>query len=156
MLFFFFEGEFSLTLYATMLMLHYIFAAHKYNYARYGLYYVRSMQWMPEECEKKFLKGEQALRLKTGINNAIPSDQFIEMTWMKGGKSENGVIGNTQQPQTTATWVHSRNAFTTLINDLRDMTEDSRKTEATHKEDSKVRMNKDLEDRLSIRETLRG
>lgn len=150
------EGNFSLHLHAANLMLPYIFAAHKWNYARYGLFYIRSMQWMPEECEKKFLKGEQALRLKPGINNAIPSDQFIEMTWMRTGKSENGIIGNTQKPQTVATWVYSRNASTTLINDLRDMTEDSRKVETSHKEEAQGRMKKDSEDRLSLRETLRS
>ena len=41
------------------------------------------MQWLPEECEKKFVKGEQDLRLKTGINNGITRNQFIENTWMK-------------------------------------------------------------------------
>ena len=28
-------------------MLPYMFAAHKYNYDRYGLFYVRSMTWLP-------------------------------------------------------------------------------------------------------------
>ena len=150
------EGDFSLHLYATILMLPYIFAAHKYHYARFGLFYVRSMQWMPEQCQEKFLKGEHALRLKAGINNAVPSDQFIECTWMRKGKSEDGVIGNTQQPQTTATWVYSRNASQTLINDLRAMTEESSKIDMTHKEEAQGRMKMDLEDRLSLRDTLHG
>ena len=40
------------------------------------------MQRMSKECKEKFLKGEQALRLEPGINNAIPSDQLI-----KGGST---------------------------------------------------------------------
>jgi len=30
-------------------MLPYMFAAHKYNYDRYGLFYVRYMTWLPME-----------------------------------------------------------------------------------------------------------
>ena len=107
------------------------------------------MQWMPEQC-KKILKGEHALRLRSGINNGVPSDQFIEMTWMKKGKSEDGVIGNTQNPQTSATWVFSRNASQTLINDLRAMTEESSKICLNHKEEEKGRIKKDLENRISL------
>ena len=150
------EGEFPLHLYAAILMLPYIFEAHKYNYARYGLFYVRSLQWMPEKCQQKFLEGEHALRLKSGINNGVANDQFIECTWMKKGKSEDGVIGNTQQPQTSATWVYSRNASQTLINDLRAMTEDSSKVSMAHKEEANWRMKRDMEDRLSLRETLKS
>ena len=54
-------------------MLPYISAAHKYHYARFGLYYFRSIK---EECREKILKGDQALRLKSGINNGVISDQF--------------------------------------------------------------------------------
>ena len=114
------------------------------------------MQWLPEECEKKFVKGEQALHLKSGINNGIPSDQFIECTWMRKGKAENGVIGSIQKPQTMATWVYSMNAATTLINDLRDMSEDSLKVHISHKEEANSRIKKDMADRLSLRETLKG
>ena len=64
-------------------------------------------------------------KLNSGINNGVASDQFMECTWMKKGKSEDGVIGNIQKPETSTTWVYSRNSPQTLINDLRAMTEDT-------------------------------
>ncbi len=38
--------ELELHLVASEMMLPYMFAAHKHNYSRYGLYYVRSMTWL--------------------------------------------------------------------------------------------------------------
>ena len=62
---------------------------------------------------------------------------------MKKGKGQNEVIGNTQQPQTIATWVHSMNAVVTLQNDLRNMSNEKEKVKTTHKEENKSRMNAD-------------
>ena len=82
------EGDFALHLYAAKQMLPLIFAANKHNYARYGLYYIKSMNWLSPEIEQRFLKGEQSLRLKDGIFNSIASDMFIECTWMRKGKKQ--------------------------------------------------------------------
>ena len=48
------------------------------------------------------------------------------------------------------------NATTTLINDLREMSEDSTKVNTTHKEETKSRIEKDMADRLSLSKTLKG
>ena len=119
------EGDFALHLYAAKQMFPLMFAANKHNYARYGLYYIKSMNWLSPEIERRFLNGEQSLRLKDGIFNSIASDMFIERTRMRKGKNRKGfsLVGSTQSPQTVATWVHSQNAITTLTNDLRDMSD---------------------------------
>ena len=44
------------------------------------------MSWLSPEMEKRFLEGEQALRLIDGIYNSIASDMIIECTWMRKGK----------------------------------------------------------------------
>ena len=80
----------------------------------------------------------------------------IETTWMRKGKSHNSVIGKTQIPQTMASWVYIMNAFTTLINDLQNMSDDTPKVNNTHKEEKKSTIEKDLADRLSLRTTLNG
>ena len=114
------------------------------------------MTWLSPEIEKRFLEGEQTLHLQAGINNGMASDNFIECTWMRKGKSRNGVIGNTQQPQTMATWVNSMNAATTLLNDLKYMSDNAQTVQTIHKEESKARMKKDAADRESLRQTLAG
>jgi len=106
-------------------MLPYFFAAHKHNYARYGLFFRRSLTWLPSEVEQQFLRGEQILHHMEGLWNGIPSDQFIETTWMKRGKGPSGIIGDTQNPQTVATWSYSQQAVITLTGDLQMMTEET-------------------------------
>ena len=152
------EGDFALHLYAAKQMMPLIFAANKHNYARYGLYYIKSMNWLSRAMEQHFLKGEQALRLKDGIYNSIASDMFIECTWMRRGKNRKGysLIGSTQSPQTVATWIHSQNAITTLTNDLRDMSDRVPTLQSTHKEEASARMKRDRTDRENLREALAG
>ena len=150
------EGDFALHLTTAKMRLPYLFAANKHRYFRYGLFYVRSMAWLSPDMEKQFLNGEQTLHHTAGIYNGVPSDQFIESTWMKKGKGQNGVIGNTQQPQTIATWVHSLNAVTTLSNDLRNMSNTEENVEDSHKEETKSKIQSDMRDRTSLCQVLAG
>ena len=50
------EGDFALHLYAAKQMLPLIFAANKHNYARYDLYYIKSMNWLSPEIEQRFFE----------------------------------------------------------------------------------------------------
>ena len=85
-----------------------------------------------------------------GLWNGIPSDQFIETTWMKLGKGPSGIIGDTQNPQTVATWSYSQHAVITLTGDLQIMTEEDSTTKLVHK----GRIKTDVQDRLSLHVTL--
>ena len=80
------EADWPLHLEAVERMLPYLFAAGHHNYARYELYYLRSMEAMPEIVRKQFLKGEHVIRLASGVWNAIWSDMYIETTFMRHGK----------------------------------------------------------------------
>ena len=46
-----------------------MFAAHRYNYGRYGLYYVRSMVGLGLEMLNKFYRGEQLMYHTAGLYN---------------------------------------------------------------------------------------
>lgn len=48
-------------------MLPYFFAAHKHNYARYGLFFSCSLTWLPSEAEQHVLQGEQILHHVEGL-----------------------------------------------------------------------------------------
>ena len=65
------EGGWPLHLASVKLMLPYFFAAAHPNYARYDLYYLRSMEKMPESAQGKFLKVEDVMRHVPGVLNTI-------------------------------------------------------------------------------------
>lgn len=88
-------------------MLPYFFAAGHVNYARYGLYYLRSMENMPAKVENFFLKGEHVMRHTSGYWNSIWSDMFIETTFMRYGHGKGGIIGITLKPETLKVWSES-------------------------------------------------
>ena len=61
------EGDWPLHLVAVKQMLPYFFAAAHVNYARYGLYYLRSMESLGPEEISKFMKGEHVMHHIPGI-----------------------------------------------------------------------------------------
>ena len=85
------EGDWLLHLTTFQKMLPYYFAAGHVNYARYGLYYLRSMEKLPQHVRSHFLKGQHVTR----HINGIWSDQFIESTFMRYGHSAGGIIERT-------------------------------------------------------------
>ena len=148
------EGDWPLHVKIAESMVPYMFAAHKYNYARYGLYFVRSMTWLDPELLGRFCRGEQSLHHTAGLYNGQWSDMFIETNWMRKGHGPGGIIGNTESPQTMATWVYSMDATMTLTGDLKKMSGKEDSIQMTHKEESASRIHQDGQDRQSIRSTL--
>jgi len=109
------EGDWPLHLEAVQQMVPYFFASGHVNYARYGLYYLRSMEGMPSEVRDRFMKGEHVMHHIPGVWNGIWSDMFIETTFMRYGHSHGGIIGITLRPDTLKTWAltwspHSKQA----------------------------------------------
>ena len=97
---------------------------------------------------------KQTMHHIDGLWNGMPTDQFIETTWMRKCHGPDGIIGDTQNAQAMATWVLSRNDAQTLNNDLRRMTGGSDSAQVRHKEADTFRIQRDAEDRNSIRKTL--
>ena len=94
------DAELSLHLWAMQQMIPYFFATGHVNYARYGLYYLRSMERLPENVVKLFLNGEHVMRHNPGVWNGIWSDMFIETTFMRYGKGTGGLVGVTLERST--------------------------------------------------------
>ena len=65
------EADWPLHLRAVSLMIPYFFAAGHHNYARYGLYYLRSSEAMPDEICRQFLQGEHVTRHLAGAWNGM-------------------------------------------------------------------------------------
>ena len=149
------EADWCLHLTAVKEMLPYFFAAGHVNYARYGLYYLRSMEAMPKSCQERFLKGEHVMGHVPGVWNGIWSDMFIETTFMRYGHGKRGIIGMTLKPETLKVWSLSLHICSRLEQDLSQFINPDDDTGCTdHKEELKGRIAADKADRESVRRKL--
>ena len=149
------ESDWCLHLVAIKAMIPYFFAAGHFNYARYGMYYLRSMESMPNECLDKFMKGEHVMHRIPSIWNGIWSDMYIETTFMRYGHGKRDIIGVTLKPETMKIWSLSLHICSKLEQDLVCLIEpDDSGKQDTHKEESKGRIDSDKLDRDSIRRKL--
>ncbi len=132
---------------------HDFFAAGHCNYARYGLYYLRSITKVPDCILKAFMKGEHVMRHQAGVWNAIWSDQYIESTFMRFGHGQEGIIGITLQPETLKRWALGLHICTKLKKDIKTMVRgDVEAHVMTHKEEGRSRIKSDSNDRSNIRD----
>ena len=149
------EGDWLLHLHAAEEMIPYFFAGHHTNYARYGLYYLRTMQNLPPDLFPQFMKGEHVSRMREGVWNGVWTDQLIESTYMRFGKGPGGIIGVTLNPSTLQVWALSMHACGSLLKDMHDMKEgETQKVVTCHKEESVSRVSADCCDREKIRHFL--
>ncbi len=65
------ESNFYLHLKSVEEALPYFFSAGHINYARYGVYYLRQMEILPNDVLCQFERGEHTIHLKAGIWNGI-------------------------------------------------------------------------------------
>ena len=149
------EGDWPLHLWAVEDMLPYFFASSHVNYARYGLYYLQSMQHLHPTLLKKFMAGEHVMHHQSGFWNGIWSDLFIETTYMRYGHGPAGIVGSTWNESTLAIWALSHSTCVQLMNDLEVMKDGEEQNIVTsHKEERQTRIKADAADRMRIREAI--
>ena len=115
------EGDWPLNISAVDEMMPYVFASAHFNYARYGLLYLRSMRHLHPALLKRFMAGEQVMRHTDGLWNGIWSDLFIESTYMYYGHCPSGIIGATLSKTTLAIWALSHNTMGHMSNDAAEL-----------------------------------
>ena len=136
-------------------MMPLFFAAGHIHYARYALYYLRSMERLPSEVCKHFMSREHTMHHTSGLFNGIWTDMAIESTYMRYGHGRRGIVGITLKPETLKTWAYSLHACNVIINDLNQMRDkESSSAQTYHKEEMPVRINADAQDRNALREKL--
>ncbi len=148
------EGDWPLHMWCVAQMLPCFFAAGHINYARYGTYYLRSMEILPKEVLDEFLRGQHVMRHKPGIWNGVWSDMFIESIFMHYGHGPEGIIGITLQPCTLNRWALSLHICSQLTQDVIAMNEESPCDVLSHKEELSHRIQTDKMDREHIRQRL--
>ena len=151
------EADWCLHLACVREMMPLFFAASHCNYARYGLYYIRTMAAMPEDVRQHFVNGEHTMHHNPWLFNGIWSDMAIETTSMRYGHGQSGIIGITLRPETLKTWAYSLHACNTVVSNL-----DAMRTQETfeptsqthHKEEAKALIQTDAKDRNALRDKL--
>ena len=145
------EGDWLLHLTTFRKMLPYYFAAGHVNYARYGLYYLRTMEKLPPHIQRYFLQGQHVTRHIAGIWKGLWTDQFIESTFMRYGHSAGGIIGITLKQEALKTWALSRHLCCKIESDMQKMEEEDGDTvQLYHKEEAKSRILADSKDRTGL------
>ena len=112
-------------------MIPYFFASGHVNYARYGLYYLRSMERRPQNVLKRFLNGEHVMRHNPGVWNGIWSDMFIGTTFMRYGKGPGGLVGLILKPSTVKRRALSLHTTSRVESDIDEMRHEQGTREAT-------------------------
>ena len=149
------EGDWPLHLEAVKQMMSYFYASGHVNYARYGLFYFRSMKKLPVEIRGRFMKGEHVMHHISGLWNDLWSDMYMESTFMRYGHIHGVIIGITLQPETLKICALGLHIRSRIVEDMTNMSDQhSVQTQETHKEESKSRMQADAADRKVIREKL--
>ena len=95
------ELDWPLHLWAVSQMVPYFFASAHVNYARYVMFYLRSMASLPTEVQSLFLEGQQTVRHVCGALNSTWSDMFIESTFIWYGHNHSGLTGITLNDNAT-------------------------------------------------------
>ena len=143
------ESDWPHHLWVVSQMVPYFFASVNMNYARYGMFYLRSMTSLPTEIQ--FLQGQHTVRHVYGSSNSTWSDMFIESTFMWYGHSQGGLTGITLNDNAKA--MDSQLAFLQPARP-RPMRDDLFEHPTHHKEGSKARIKADVSDRRKLRERL--
>ena len=127
------EAEWCLHLDCDSEMMPLFFASSHCNYARYGLYYIRSMAAMPGYVRQHIMNGEHTMYHNPGLSNGIWSDMAIVTTFMRYGHGQSGIIGISLRPETVKTWAYSFHACNTVVSHL-----DAMRTQEQHKPPSQT------------------
>ena len=126
----------------------YFFAAGHVNYARYGLFYLRSMESLLSEVLILFMKGKHTMRHTPCSANSVWSDMFIETTFMR--YSHGGLTGKMWNENASRLWALSLHTCSELIHDIAFMREDMVQSPIHHKEETKARVQADSLDRRKL------
>ena len=134
------ECDWPLHLEAVKQMMPYFYASGHANYARYGLFYFRSMDKLSVEIRGRFMKAEHVMHHIPGLWNGLWNDMYIKSTFMRYGHRHGGIIGITQQAETLKIWALGPHIRSRIVEDMTNMSvQNSVQTQETHKEESKFR-----------------
>ena len=110
----------------------------------------------PESVKQRFMNKEFTTRLTEGPNNNIFNDQMIECSYMKTGKSPDGLKGKSDSPEVVKRWAFSIHIFRSVDQMMKEYILETKTSKMKHKEEMPHRITLDKKDRKGLRNTLLG
>ena len=89
------------------------------NYVRWGLYYLHSMEALPDNFHSHFMKVELTIQLFATPLSGIWSDMGIEVLYNRISKKAAGIIRQSKYMETVKVWAYSLNVILRLLNVLK-------------------------------------
>ena len=150
------EGNFELHLDTVCGVLPWLKAAGRHTYSKFLPVYVADMKALehqhPASHQHMCSGGFVVRRSPDHRFNAVATDQALEQTVNRDGKSKGGVIGLTLRKSALTRWLMTRHVSAEYLDGLREMCKTTGRTETSHKECGKSRMARDEKDVRQIME----
>ena len=153
------EGDWEQHLKVTTKMIPYFFAMDRLNYSRWlpvCTMDMRHLQKTALDVYNEFVRGNHTVSRSTSQSfNQVWTDMALEQSVNLDSKTKGGIIGISQRPGALQKWfltAHERTATTTATKRILDMDES---TWSTHKESSRVRVQRDEGDINKVIHTLK-
>ena len=100
-------------------------AADHVNYARWGLYYISSMETLPDNIHSHFMKGEHTIQFSDTPQSGIGSDMGTEVSYNRIVKRVAGSIGQSTNMETVEIYNQSLNSCCEVVEYLKAMEDKS-------------------------------
>ena len=153
------DGMFDLHLSAMCEALPWFRAAGRHNYAKYVPCYITDMQCLQQKQPESYhhlSQGGFVVRHKEDYNfNAVSTDQALEQTINKEGKSQGGIIGLTLRKEALMRWLMTRHVTAEFSDAFRSMCRQTPDKTRKHGELSKSRKLRDESDVVKVTEVLK-
>ena len=134
-------------------MIPLFFAADHVNYARWRLYYLCSMEALPDNVHSHFMKGERTIQLSAIPRSWIWSDIGIKVPYNRISKAAAEIIGQSTNMETLKVWPYSLTACFEVVGCLEAM-EDESSIDSLHKEEKNPRISYDQVHRDILRKKM--
>ena len=152
------EANFQLHLNCMCEVMPWFRAAGRTNYAKYMPVYVAEMKALEHEQPEayKFMQqGGFVVRRSEDRNfNCVATDQALEQTINREGKSQGGVVGFTLRKGALTRWLMTRHVTTAYVDAMKDLCNADAKSLKAHQEHGTSRMDRDERDIQKIIEAV--
>ena len=138
------EADWALHLDTVKDMVPLFFSAGHVHYARYALYYLRTVEGLPDGIRAQFINGQQTMHHNACLFNGIWSDMANETTFVRYCDGQSWIIGITLKPETLKTCAYSLHTCHGTIDDLSEMRNNERPSAQTsHKKETAAKKSKE-------------
>ena len=152
------EADFQLHLNCMCEVMPWFRAAGRTNYSKYMPVYVAEMKALEHEQPEAYTFMQQGgfvvRRSEHRSFNCVASDQALEQTINREGKSQGGVVGFTLRKGALTRWLMTRHVTTAYVDAMKELCDTDAKGQKVHQEHGASRTERDERDIQKIMEAV--